>query len=80
MDYNFTDPDMSWNNLPFDQENYSSTLCILNQNMSLQFDRLHDDNVKLIAFFGLILFLLFVNVAIEVVRYLRTRHLEGKED
>lgn len=80
MDYNFTDPNMTWDNLPFDQVNYTSSICILNQNISVQFEQLHQDNVTLIAFYGLMCFLLFINAGLELVRYLRTRHIEGKTD
>jgi hypothetical protein len=71
MDYNFSDPMNQYDNLPFDTVNHTSAICIMSNWQEQQ-----EQNNELMAVFVTLTVLVFINVAIEVLKYLKTVRIE----
>lgn len=74
MDYNFSDPLAGYGNVLFNETNYDSVVCILSNYQEIQMQ-----NAKLELLFLVIVFLLSIDVAISVLRYMRISRLDMGE-
>lgn len=70
MDYNFTDPANFYGNIPFDQANYTSSVCILENYQQLA---AADDRLTLAL--AVMTFFLVLNALVETIAYLQRRRI-----
>jgi hypothetical protein len=71
-EYNFSDPGNGFTNLPFDQVNHSSAVVII-----ANFQKIQEQNEQMYEALLVLVFLLAVNVGIEIVKYLKARRMDS---
>jgi hypothetical protein len=71
MDYNFSDPLKVYGNVPFDTVNHTSSVVIVSN-----FQELQAQNDKVGLMFLVLIFLIAIDVGIEVLKYLKSRRLD----
>lgn len=65
-EFNFTDPNLTYSNIPFDQVNYSSAACIVHNIQTTE------QTLGRIEFAGYVLvFLIAIDTAVTILDYIR---------
>lgn len=69
MYYNLTDPNLTFENLPFDQVNYTSSVCIIQNYQAIA--AAQSDRIEI--FFILMTFFLAADFLVGTLNYLKSR-------
>lgn len=71
MDYNFTDPLLNYGNLPLDQVNYTTSVCVISQ-----FQEMQRHNEEQILYYQVLTFFVALAVFVEIIQWLHHSRVE----